>query len=285
MKRLLIIFIALAMLLAACRAEPAQVAEAPDDVDIAQEENQERPPEPDTEPGVWPPLSDAAQRIVDSGELSGESIDITGAIAFTTYVNMVLGFVYHFDETSEDEDGRFFVRIGRPVEFSSMLMSATGMGDQFVMRVFDGCGEEWVRSQAAYVLESHILAIRSDLELIRELDGDEYEENLAERIARRDEFRELNRVLLGEYYEEIFHFLVPEELEDMEFWAVEYETAGIIFTGLQINFTIPIVGSNAGITYLFTQIYDDVAVVIYIYSREFAGAVARRHLGRFEAIS
>jgi len=238
------------------------------------------PPEAQSSPAAL-----FAQRIIDSGIFSG---DFHGDFpsprqfqGFTTYTNTALDMVYHFDSISEGEDGRLFMGVFAPVAPSNGLMEAVGFGDGFAMRVIDGSGEEWVRGQADSNIERLIQMYREWDDFLREHYGEEYEEMRARgnQFARENE--EFLRNLVGDEYEISFG---SHNYNDMEFWPVEYEIAGRIFTGLQINAIMTGSGFNNGMTYLFHQI-DDLAIVISISSEEWAGAAARRHVSRFSTIA
>jgi len=284
MKSLLVIFIALVMLLVACQAEPAQVAEEPNDADIVQE-----PPTPYMEPPMWPPLSDAAQRIVDSGYFSGEHPSPWGP-RFSAYTNAELGLIYRIYEDDMQANPELMIYAPSGLSGPNLLMAlpAHFFHEQLHMYIIDGSGEEWLQEQADYALENIIQLLLGDIEPIEAFFmrhyGDDYEENLAYRIARRDAHAQWRRENEGDTYEKLFEPITLEEVENVAFWPVEYEAAGKVFTGLQINYFLPADGGYRGITYLFTQLSNDVAVVISIYSPDFAGSVARRNIDRFEAI-
>jgi len=292
MKHLLIIFMLLAVLLTACQPEPVQVAEEPDDVDIAGEQDQEPSPEPAIEPPAWPPLSDTAQRIVDAGYFSSDHPHPSPWWpGFLIYANTELGLIYRFDE---DEIQAYpELTIIAPDEWSApgLLMAMPGhmFLEELRMYVIDGCGEEWLQERADYALENIIRLLLGEFVQIEawymEHYGDDYEENLAYRIARRDAWVQQRREIEGDAYEHLFSPLTLAEVESVAFWPVEYEVVGRVFTGLQINHILRGYGGSIGRTYLFSQINDDIAVVMFIYSRECAGAVARRVIARFEAIS
>ena len=281
----------LALLLVACQAAPTEVAYEAEDIYPVQEYIQAPPPMSEqqalsTEPPTSPPLSDFAQYIMDSGYFSGEHTwESRGEVRRTapiTYTNTALGLVYLVDVQCI-ETGFFSELSDSPaVDYQGLLLRAHTFGEQFTMYVIDGCGEEEVKRMAQFALNSIIEMYREHYMWLREYWGKEYEEKLARSVVFRNENEEWHRENMGDDFENMLLPITPDEYENIEFWPVEYEAVGRVFAGLQINFILPEAGWNSGITYIFSQVNDDIAILIAIRSEEPAGSVALRHMGRFD---
>ena len=237
-------------------------------------------PEPAPTPTPVIELSARAQYILNAGQFNGKTIDPCGFTYYTTYTNTALGLVYCNYDRNPDCD---FLGIVLPiVDVPGGMMGLNCLAELFVMRVIDGCGAEWVIERAETHRENLLQMWREHEEFLRELLGDEeLEKRVPQWAQSRAESVEYIKYYEGDYFEISFcfpdFFLTPEEIA---FWPAEYKAAGRIFRGFQINVVQPASGFSDGITHLYTQIDDDVAVVIFISSRDWAGYATRRHMAR-----
>jgi len=236
------------------------------------------------------PLPGSVQYFVDSGQFGGEHIwESRGEERRTapiTYTNTALGLIYHADAQCIEEG--FFSHLDAPPRGSGnpgLLMGAHTFGEQFTITVIDGCGQEKVQRMAQSDLECIIGLYREFYEWFTgEHLGGDYEEELARILVVREEDNEWRREQMGESYETMLWPITPEEYESIEFWPVEYQAAGRVFAGLQINHILPEAGWNSGITYLFSQVNDDVSIFITIRSQSPAGEIASRHISRLSEL-
>ena len=258
------------------------------------------PPEQEPTPSPAPPVPEpeplppALQYIVDAGRFEGRHEPFWGEAGHTTYINTALGMIYHFDKEAEGEGGRLFDGVFHPASdiiggvvhpasnTPGELMRVSEFKDLLVMRVVYGSGEQWIRERTDAGIEGLTRMYRDYHERLRgHYSEEEFEEWRAGATAGAAEFEEFMRNRMGDYFE--VHF-GSHNYDEMAYWPVEYEIAGRIFTGLQLNVVIPESGFSNGRTHLFHQM-GDVAIVITISSEGGAGAVARRHINRFDVIS
>ena len=289
--------------LAACGesvTEPTPEEYAPE---LVVEASEALPPTPEPMPEEAipeEPLPAHLQYIVDAGRFSGEVISgcaVSGDVfkEYAVYENTLLGLAYRFTEDEVYERPFFGVAPGLA---PGGLMSAWAFGEEFMLSVIAGSGEQWARQQADDFIESYIEAwLRRD-KSIREFLGDERDEEIALIIEMRSQNEQRRAERWAEFFpgmplEEVIIPLTPDELDTVRFWPVEYEIADRIFLGLQINASLP--GSESlprdgsvffmGRTFLFHQIDDDTALVVSIRSLSYANLVATRHINRFAALS
>ena len=216
-------------------------------------------------------LSAQAQYILDAGQFS-EKVEFSDSYRFTVYTNMALRWVYRSD-----------IAVHPTVNEPGGMMEATYGPSMIIMRVIDGCGAQWVREAADSRMEDLIQRWQGHEEWLRTFYSDEeFEEEVIPRMlytsASHEEFM---RYHAGDYFERQFRFLdFIFNVEDIAFLPVEYEAAGRIFQGLQIDAEVPGF-RNLGFTYLYTQIDDGMAIVISIStSINWARWAASRHMAR-----
>ena len=221
-----------------------------------------------TEPAILLP---ALYYIIASGRFEGSHINFMNEVVeYSTYINTALGIIYHFDREAEGEDGSLFFAVSSPSPtLPGGLMQAHAFQEIFSMSVMYGSGEEWVRAQADSYIERFVHEYREWHEYMKENLG---EERLEQYLADRTQ----STIMLS------FFGFGSHNYEDMEFWPIEYIAAGRIFRGLQINIASPWSGFNNGFTFLYTQICDDVAIVIAIDSEDLAENSANQHMNRID---
>ena len=241
-------------------------------------------PEPEPTPTPVVELSARAQYIWDSGQFSGETVCWSGRTFYTTYTNTALGLIYC--NYGHNQDCEFLGVVLPTFDVPGGMMTSSSFSEQFVMRVIDGCGAKWVSEQADAGRERLLQIWREHEEHIREFLSDEELEKRVTQLAQlRAEEVEYIKYYAGDYFERRFcfpdFFLTPEEIA---FWSAEYRVVGRTFRGLQINVVYPDSGFFRGYSYLYTQIDDDVAIIISISTQALAGYAASRHMSRITEI-